>query len=182
MGWEIFKKTLGIVGMGNIGKEVIKRARGFEMTILACDPYPDREFAKRHNVKLCELRKVLMKSKIVSLHCPLTPKTENIIGEGELKLMSTDSFLINTARKKLINEGALFKALKEGWIKGAALDTFEAVSDLRSPLFELENFIASPHAGAATYESVLRMANQATKEIIRAFEGKKPLHPVKFEN
>lgn len=181
-GHEIFRKTLGIVGMGNIGKEVVKRARGFEMKILAYDPYPDQGFADHHNVKLCQLELVLTKSDILSLHCPLTSQTENMIDRSELRSMKTDAFLINTARKRLVNEEALYEALTEGWIKGAAFDTFESESDLRSPLFELENFIASPHAGAATFESILRMADQAAKEVIRAFEGKEPLQPVKLEN
>jgi D-3-phosphoglycerate dehydrogenase len=178
IGWEIQGKTLGIIGLGNVGKEAIKRALGFDMRILAYDPYPDEEFIRDHKVELCTLKRVLAESDIVSLHCPLTSETEGIIGSEELELMKEDALLINTARKDLVDENALYKALRDGKIKGAAFDTFEIDADLKSPLLELENFIGSPHAGAATYESIQRMADIAAKEVIRALEGKDPLYPV----
>ncbi|MBT9165411.1 MAG: Hydroxypyruvate reductase [Chloroflexi bacterium] len=177
-GREISGKTLGIIGLGGIGKEVVKRALGFDMRILAHDPYPDEDFIKDHGVELCTLERVLVESDVVSLHCPLTYETEGIIGREELKLMKEDAFLINTARKDLVDEDALYKTLRDGKIKGAAFDTFETDADLKSPLLELENFIGSPHAGAATYESIQRMADMAAREVIRALEGKDPLYPV----
>lgn len=178
MGWEIQGKTLGIIGLGSVGREVVKRASGFDMRTLAYDPYPDQEYAHRHGVEFCTLEKLLTESDIVSLHCPLTPETERMIGNQELALMKENALLINTARRGLVDEAALYKALRERRIGGAAFDTFEAEADLKSPLLKLENFLGSPHAGAATYESIQRMADLAVSEVIRAFEGRDPLHPV----
>jgi D-3-phosphoglycerate dehydrogenase len=177
-GRELWGKTLGIIGLGNIGREVAKRAKAFEMRVLAYDPYLDQELAREYGAELCPLERVLSESDIISLHCPLTPETEGIIGPEELELMKEGALLINTARKGLVDEVALYKALKEGRLGGAAFDTFEEEADLESPLLELENFLASPHAGAATYESILRMADLAASEVVRALEGQTPLHPV----
>lgn len=177
-GWELGGKTLGIIGLGSIGKEVAKRARAFEMKVLAYDPYLDQEHAREHGAELCSLGRVLSESDIVSLHCPLTSETEGIIGSRELELMKGGALLINTARNGLVDETALYKALKERKLGGAAFDTFEAEADLKSPLLELENFLASPHAGAATYESILRMAELAASEVVRVLKGQAPLHPV----
>lgn len=176
-GWEISRKTLGIIGLGGIGKEVVKRALGFDMRILAHELYPDEAFIKDHGVELCTLKKVLVESDTVSLHCPLTCETEGMIGHEELRLIKEEAFLINTARKDLVDEDALYRALRERRIRGAAFDTFEADADLRSPLFKLDNFIGSPHAGAATYESIQRMADLAAKEVTRACAGREPLYP-----
>jgi len=176
-GWEISGKTLGIIGLGGIGKEVVKRALGFEMKILAHELYPDEEFIKDHGVELCTLERVLVESDVVSLHCPLTCETQGMIGREEIRLMKEEAFLINTARKDLVDEDALYRALRERRIRGAAFDTFEADADLKSPLLKLENFIGSPHAGAATYESIQRMADLAAREVTRAFAGKAPLYP-----
>ncbi len=178
-GWELGGKTLGIIGLGSIGREVAKKARAFEMKILAYDPYLDQEHAREYGAELCPLERLLSESDIVSLHCPLTPETEGMIGSKELELMKKGALLINTARKGLVDEVALYKALKEGKFGGAAFDTFEDETDLESPLLELENFLGSPHAGAATHESILRMAELAASEVVRVLEGQAPLYPVK---
>lgn len=177
-GWELLGKTLGIIGLGSIGREVAKRAKAFGMRVLAYDPYLDQKLAEEHGAELCPLERVLSESDIVSLHCPLTPETEGLLGGRELALMKEGALLINTARRGLVDEMALYKALKEGRLGGAAFDTFEEEADLKSPLLELENFLASPHAGAATYESILRMAELAASEVVRVLGGQAPLHPV----
>lgn len=177
-GWELLGKTLGIIGLGSIGREVAKRAKAFGMRVLAYDPYLDQKLAEEHGAELCPLERVLSESDIVSLHCPLTPETEGLLGGRELALMKEGALLINTARRGLVDEMALYKALKEGKLGGAAFDTFEEEADLKSPLLELENFLASPHAGAATYESILRMAELAASEVVRVLGGQAPLHPV----
>lgn len=177
-GWELSGKTLGIIGLGRIGREVAKRARAFGMKVLAYDPYLKPEEAEEFGAELGPLERVLSESEIVSLHCPLTPETEGMIGSEELELMKEGALLINTARKGLVDEAALYKALKEGKLGGAAFDTFEDEADLESPLLELENFLGSPHSGAATYESILRMADLAAEEVIRVLGGQPPLQPV----
>lgn len=178
-GWELWDKTLGIIGLGNIGREVAKRASAFGMRVLAYDPYVDREHAEGHGAELCPLERVLSESEVVSLHCPLTPETEGIIGSKELEMMKRGALLINTARRGLVEEAALYKALKEGKLRGAAFDTFDDEANLKSPLLELENFLASPHVGAATHESILRMADLAASEVVRVLGGQAPLYPVK---
>lgn len=177
-GWELWGKTLGIIGLGSIGREVAKRAKAFEMRVLAYDPYLDQEHAREYGAELCTLERVLSESDVVSLHCPLTPETEGLLGRKELGLMKEGALLINTARRGLVDKIALYKALKEGKLGGAAFDTFEEEVELKSPLLELENFLASPHAGAATYESILRMAELAASEVVRVLGGQAPLHPV----
>lgn len=149
------------------------------MKILAYDLYLDQKHIREHGVELCSLEILLSESDIVSLHCALTPETEGMIGNKELALMKNGAFLINTARQCLVDETALYKALKEEKLGGAAFDTFEVEADLKSSLLELENFLGSPHAGAATRESILRMAGLAASEVVRVLEGQAPLYPEK---
>ena len=170
-GVELTDKTLGIIGCGSIGKEVVRRARGLEMSVLINDPYfKDQELIRDQAINLSDKSTLIENSDFISLHLPLNSETKNIISKNELKKMKESSYLINTARGGLIDEEALLWALKNNEISGAACDVFSEEPPGQHPLLELDNFILTPHIGANTKESVLRMANQATENIIEMLE------------
>ncbi len=171
-GKEIFKKTMGILGLGAIGKAVALRAKGFSMDILAYDPYFDENFAREHNIKKCTLEEVISGSDFISLHLPVTESTLNIIDENSINSMKDGVVIINTSRGGLINEQAAYNALKSGKIAGLGLDAFEKEPPGISPLFEFENVIATPHAGAHTAEAVDKMALMSVQNAIDVLSGK----------
>ncbi len=177
-GVEIWEKTLGIIGLGQVGTAVARRAQGFAMNVLYSDMERQPLQENAIDLQYVDLETLLKDSQVVSLHCPLTEETRNLIGREEFQLMGEESFLINTARHGLVDLPALKEALKEGYIGGAALDTFDDEEDLDEELVEMDNFVASPHAGASTTESVLRMANMATEQCLTVLEGGKPDYPV----
>lgn len=177
-GRELWSKTLGIVGLGSIGTAVARRARGFQMKTLYTDVERKRDLEIATDLRFVSLDKLLQNSDFVSLHCPLTEKTESLMGRPQLKMMNKASYLINTARHGLVNQPALVEALAKGQIAGAALDTFDKEQHLDSELLSLENFVGSPHAGASTTESVLRMASMATEDLLRVLGGEEPMNPV----
>lgn len=176
-GTELTGKTLGIIGLGQISREVIKRALAFDMHILVSTGYPDKAL----KVEYVPLERLLAESDFVSLHCSLTPERVNLIGEAQLRSMKPTSYLINTARGELVDEGALYRALKEGWIAGAASDVFVEEPPRGSPLLELDSFIATPHAGANTKESVLRMGVLAVENALQVLRGERPAYVVNPE-
>lgn len=177
IGVEICGKTLGIVGFGNVGRKVAKRATGFDMNILCHTAHPDkhREAAEKYNIKFLDLETLLKESDFVSIHCGLTPQTEKMIAENELKLMKKSAFIINTARGAIIDEKALIKALKKGWIRGAAFDVFEEEPPKKScPLFELENVIVVPHIASYTDDSFRKIDEKQALDVVKALRGEKP--------
>ncbi len=180
-GVELAAKTLGIIGLGQIGREVIKRAAGFAMRFLVHTRYPDGDFGQAYGVEFVSLERLLQEADFVSLHCVLTPERVDLINEEALKAMRPTAYLINTARGELVDEMALYRALEEGWIAAAAMDAFREEPATNSPLLKLDNFIASPHAGAATYESVGRMGLMASQNLIAVLEGERPPHVVNPE-
>ncbi|MFB6291428.1 MAG: phosphoglycerate dehydrogenase [Candidatus Bipolaricaulia bacterium] len=177
-GQEIWKKKLGIVGLGQIGTAVAKRAQGFNMETFYYD-LKRRELQETAlDINYLGFNSLLADCDYISLHCPLTESTRGLIGAPELQRMKDSSILINTSRTGLIDKEALLESLKSGEIYGAAVDTFESQEELSSELLKQENFIGSPHAGASTEESVLRMADMATEEVLNVLDGKKPTHLV----
>lgn len=177
-GSEVWEKTLGVFGMGRIGQAVCKRAQeGFEMDIVYSDVERKKEVEKKFDADYLEFDELLRESDFISIHTPLTPETEGRFGKEEFKKMKDDAILVNTARGPIVDRDALLKALKGGEIAAAALDTFEKEKHLDTELLQLDNFIGSPHAGASTEESVLRMAKMATEEVIRVLDGKDPIRP-----
>ena len=174
-GMELKGKTLGIVGFGRIGRAVAKKMSGFEMRILYYDVRRDEKAEKELGAQYADLETLLKESDIVSLHVPLTKQTYHMIGEKELKLMKPTAYLINTARGAVVDTEALVKALKEGWIAGAALDVFEQ-EPLPSdhPLTKLENVVLTPHIGSATVEARSRMAELAAKNLVAVLKGEMP--------
>jgi D-3-phosphoglycerate dehydrogenase len=167
MSMEIYGKTLGIVGTGHIGRGVIKRAKGFDMNILAFDVCPDEKLAREYDVQYVGLEELYKNADIISLHVPLTEDTNKMIGKRELQMMKKSAILINTARGGLIDEDALYEALKENVIYGAGIDVFEQEPPLNKKLFELDNIVISSHNGASTFEAVDKMGLMAVENLIR---------------
>jgi len=175
IGTEVYKKTLGVIGLGAVGSRVAKRAKGFDMRVLAYDPYASKEVAGKLGVELVDKDYLLKESDFVTLHVPLTPETKGMIGERELKLMKETAFLINTSRGKVIVQDALVKALEEGWIAGAALDVFESEPlEIDSPLTKFKNVVLAPHAASASKEARSEMANIVADSLISFSRGEVP--------
>lgn len=179
MGMEVYGKTLGIIGLGRIGREVAKRAQGLGMEVIAYDPYISEESAERISVQLVDLPTLLQKADIVTVHTPLTKETKHLIGEEELKTMKKGAKIINTARGGIVDELALAKAIEEGIIKGAAIDVFEQEPPPpEHPLFKLEQVIVTPHLGASTVEAQEYVAVDVAEQIVNFFKGVPPTSPV----
>ena len=171
LGVEIFGKTLGVIGCGNIGSIVADRALGMKMKVIAYDPYLSDERALNLGVEKVELDELMRRADFVTLHTPLTDKTRNIINAESLALTKKSVRLINCARGGLIDEAALFEALKSGRVAGAALDVFATEPAAESPLFGLHNVVCTPHLGASTTEAqenvALQIAEQMSDYLIR---------------
>jgi D-3-phosphoglycerate dehydrogenase len=151
---EIFGSTIGLIGFGAVSQKLAERLRGFNVKILAYDPYIPDEVLTEYGAKRVELKELLSQSDFVSLHTRLTPETQNIIGEAELKLMKPSAYLINTARADLIDRDALINALQKKQIRGASLDVFwqEPLSK-DDPLLKLNNVSLTPHLAGATMQT-----------------------------
>lgn len=171
-GVELTGKTLGLVGCGQIGREVAVRAGGLGMAVTIADPYfEDEAFLERHGIRRTDMDGLLAGADFVSLHLPLTPETRGIIGRSALERMKPGSFLVNTARGELIDEAALQRALESGGLAGAACDVFTKEPPGDHPLLRLDNFILTPHVGAHTREAVLRMARTATRNLLAMLQA-----------
>ncbi len=171
MGVEVRGKTLGIIGLGQVGCEVARRAKGLEMRLIAYDPYVSQERARMLGVELVELAELLRQSDFITIHTPLTETTRGLIGEDELRAMKPTARLINTARGGIVDEEALVKALREGWIAGAALDVFSQEPLTQHPLFGLENVVLTPHLGASTAEAQERVAIDVAEQVVAVLRG-----------
>ncbi len=163
--------TVGVLGMGNVGKNVITRAEAFGAKFMAYDPYFDEAFAAAHNVKRASIAEILQQADIITLHVPSTPETRQLINEKSLKTMKPDAVLINTARGDLVNEADLYEALKAGTIAGAGLDVFSEEPLKSSPLFELDNVVLTPHMAGNTAQTTLSMGLRAVDNAIRIVKG-----------
>jgi D-3-phosphoglycerate dehydrogenase len=170
----LWRSTVGIIGLGRIGKAVARRCRGFEMEILAYDPVQDTAFAREHGVTFVPLETLLRRADIVTLHGPHTPLTENMINRDTLALMKPTAFLVNTARGGLVDEAALYEALTSGRIAGAALDVFKVEPPVNSPLLTLDNVILSPHVAGGDLPTEARVANRCIDSIIALARGENP--------
>ncbi len=174
-GPELKGKTLGIIGLGRIGRAVAKKVKGFEMKVIYYDVYRNEKAEKELGVEYVDLETLLKTSDFVSLHVPLLKETYHMIGEKELKLMKPTAYLINTARGAVVDTDALVKALKEGWIAGAALDVFEQEPlPPDHPLTKLDNVILAPHIASATIEARQRMAELAANNLVAVLKGEMP--------
>lgn len=171
--YELFGKTWGILGMGRQGREIVKRLQGWDVNVIYNDLRRDEEIEKNYNAKFVNFETLLKESDILSIHLPLTEKTRKMIGEKELRMMKSSAFLINVARGEIVDEKALLKALREGWIAGAALDVFEKEPNVSEELRNLrdKNLILTPHIAGATNEARVRIIREAIENIRRALKG-----------
>ncbi len=183
LGMEVTGKTLGIIGLGRIGREVARRARGFKMRILYHNRRRlPREVEEELGVEYRSLEDLLRESDIVSIHVPLTSETRGMIGERELRMMKPTAILVNTARGAVVDEEALARALREGWIAGAGLDVFtQEPLPPDHPLARAPNTVLAPHIGSATIETRTRMADMVAENLLAFARGEVPPNLVNRE-
>ena len=175
--FELQNKTLGIIGTGTIGQQVIKIARAFGMNVLAYNRTP-KEY-EDPNIKSVSLEELFKGSDFISIHCPLTPDTKHLVDKDKLKLMKPTAFIINTARGPIIKEPDLIEALENGWIAGAGLDVQDPEPpELDNPFFTMDNVILTPHIGWKCYEARQRLI-QILAENIDSFIKEEPINIVK---
>jgi glyoxylate reductase len=181
LGSDVYKKTLGIIGLGRIGKAVVKRAKGFEMDVIYYDVNRDKEFEIETGAKFMPIEEVIKQADYLSIHVPLLPDTHHLIGKKELAMMKTTAYLINTSRGPVVDEQALVDALKSNQIAGAALDVFEKEPEIHEGLINLDNVILLPHIASATLETRSEMAVMAAENMIAGLSGKNPPNIVNRE-
>lgn len=181
-GSELWGKTVGIIGLGAVGREVARRLRGFDAELIVYDPYVSPEVVDSYGARRVELDTLLRESDVVTLHAPVTEETRGLLGRREFGLMKRGAYLINTARAELADEEALCQALAEGKIAGAALDVFaQEPVPADHPLLQLPNVIATPHIGGNTQEIAVHQSRIVVSDLERLFRGERPLHIVNPE-
>lgn len=177
LGTELAGKTVGLVGLGNVGGRLAEKLAGFKVKIVAYDPWVHADKAAGLGVELTDLETVLRSSDVVSLHAAVTKESAGMMGEAQLRTMKSSAYLINTARGALVDEAALVRALREGWIAGAGIDVFDDEPVPAShPLLHLENVIATPHIAAFTEEALDREFTWAAEDVKRVLLGQEPIH------
>lgn len=179
LGTDLFQKTVGIVGLGRIGRNVVQRLKGFETKVLACSPEVDSRYAEQAGIEYVDMDTLLAQSDYVTLHAPLTDDTRFLIDANAIRRMKTTAFVINTARGGLVEDRDLLTALKEGRLAGAGLDVFMSESDstyasVTSELIALPNVIATPHSGASTREGLDRTNMVAAQCVVAVLDGRSP--------
>ena len=181
MGLEIWQKTLGLIGLGAIGRCVALRAKGFAMKVVAHDPYWPEEFAAEQGIERVEIEELLKVSDVISIHAPLTPENRGMIDAKALQTMKTTAILINAARGGIVNEADLYHGLKDKVIAGAGIDVFENEPPSDSPLLELDNVVVTPHTAAFTFEGMNNMSVGVVEQLIEYQKGNKPQFIVNSE-
>jgi phosphoglycerate dehydrogenase-like enzyme len=172
-------KTVGLLGLGAIGKQVARRVRAFDCLVVAYDPCPDTAFARDYSVELLPQEDVIRRADFLSLHLPVLPETHGMVNAALLAQMKPGSFLINTARGELVDESALLEALRSGYLAGAALDCFVIEPPAAAnPLLALPQVIATPHMGAHTDGAINAMGWMALRDCLAVLCGEPPTHPV----
>lgn len=168
-------KTMGLVGLGRIGRSVVPRAAALGLRLIAHEPYPDRAFVDKHAIRLCSLEELFAQADVVSLHCPCTAENVNMINAKTLAMMKPEAVLINTARGGLVDEDALADALANGRLFGAGLDAFKVEPlPVTSPLVKLDNVLLSPHMGGLDHDSARDMSCLAAQCLVDLHAGKWP--------
>jgi D-3-phosphoglycerate dehydrogenase len=176
---RIKSKTVGIIGLGRVGRQVARRLRGFDAYLVACDPYIPADVFTTYHAKQVNLKTLLKESDIVTLHVPLTAETRDIISAKELKLMKKTAILINAARGGIVNEKALCEALKDKAIAGTGLDVLEHEPISRdNPLLQYENVIITPHMGWYSEDTVNEVQRIAAEQVLQCLQGKIPTNLV----
>ncbi len=171
MGVELRNKVLGLVGLGNVGSEVARRARGLEMSVIAYDPFVSVDYAHNLRVELVTLDRVLQAADFISLHVPLNEHTKGIIGRAQLAMVKPNCCIVNTARGGLIDEEALAEAVHEKKLAGAAIDVFPQEPVTQSVLFREDRIIVTPHLGASTVEAQAQAAHDVAEQIAAILKG-----------
>jgi D-3-phosphoglycerate dehydrogenase / 2-oxoglutarate reductase len=166
--------TVGVVGLGRIGRAVARRCQGFGMRVLAHDIQPDAAYAREHAIELVPLDTLLRESDFVTLHAPHIKETENLIGRRQLAQMKATAYLVNTARGALVDEEALYEVLAAGRIAGAGLDVFTQEPPTGSPLLTLDNVLLAPHAAGMNVTAEAAMANRCIDSILALARGEHP--------
>jgi len=168
-------KTLGIVGLGRIGRSVAVRAEAFGLKLIACETYPNVEFVRRHDIELVDLDTLLSRADFVSLHAPMGPETQDLINRDTLARMKPGSVLINTARGGLVNEQDLLAVLKSGHLAGAGLDVLQCEPPPADhPLLRLENVVVTPHVSSLDTQAIVDMSVAAAQNLVDLFAGRTP--------
>jgi D-3-phosphoglycerate dehydrogenase len=179
MGRDLYRQTVGIIGLGRIGRSLVQRLKGFEVEILVADTARDDAFAAANGIAYVDLETLLRRSDYVSVHAPLTPATRFMLNDATIAMMKPGAFLINAARGGLVDDRALLDALKAGRLGGAGLDTFVSESDplsqaVTDALIRLPNVIATPHAAASTREGLDRTNMVAARCVVAVLDGGTP--------
>lgn len=172
----LWRSTIGIVGLGHIGKCVARRCLSFEMQVLATEPAPDMAFVRQHGIELVELEELCRRADIITLHAPATPQNRDLINRERLGLMRPTAILINTARGALVDQDALIEALKKGQLAGAGLDVFQREPLESSPLLGLDNVVLTPHCAGKDLTAQVATLGRCVETILRFFQGE-PLEP-----
>lgn len=181
LGLEIWRKTLGLIGLGAIGRCVALRAKGFQMRVVAHDPFWPEEFAREHNIEKVGIDELLHLSDVVSIHSPLIPETKGMLDAKALRRMKPTAILVNAARGGIVVETDLYQALKDGVIAGAGIDVFEEEPPANSPLLELNNVVLTPHTAAFTREALNAMSAGVVDQLIDYVQGKRPAYTINPE-
>ncbi len=179
LGSGLYGKTLGIIGMGKIGKSLARRAKAFGMHIVYHNrkPLPSAD-EQLYNAKYLEKDELLKNADVISLNCPLTKETAHLLSETEFAMMKKGAFVINTARGQIIDEVALVKYLKNGHLGGAGLDVFENEPNVHPELLKIDNVVMTPHTGTGTTETRVETSKEVAENIIGFFQGKKDISVV----
>jgi len=182
IGGDIHDRTLGILGLGRIGRAVARRARGFNMRILYHDAVrADAAVERELGATFVDNATLLRESDFVTLHVPLLTETRHLIDTAELKLMKRTAYLVNASRGPVVNEAALVQALREGWIAGAGLDVYEEEPKVHPGLLSLPNVVLAPHIASASAETRVKMSSLAVENCLAVLAGKRPATPVNPE-
>ena len=177
-GIEVRNRTLGVIGLGKVGSQVAHRAMGLNMRVLGYDPFVSQEHAGLLGIELASLERIFQESDFICLHTPLTESTRGIIGEKAISLMKPTVRILNIARGELIDEDALFKAVDEGRVAGAALDVFIKEPPVGNPLLTNPRIIVTPHLGASTQEAQAEVAREVAEQVIAVLQGRTALYTV----
>lgn len=172
---QIYEQTLGLVSFGNIGRALAKIAAGFDLRVIACDPFVSQADADPWGVTMVDQETLFRESDFVSCHVPLTPSTHHIIGERDFRNMKPSAYFINTGRGKVVDEKALIRALQEGWLAGAGLDVQEQEPPAPdNPLREMENVVLTPHYASASVRGAVERARKAGRQLVCILSGRWP--------
>ena len=179
---SIYGETLGIVGLGRIGRQMARRAAVLELDIIASDPYIEESVFEEYGAEPVSLEELLRRSDYVSVHCPLTPETRHMFDEAAFRKMKSTACLVNTARGPVVDESALIRALQEGWIASAGIDVFEQEPPpADSPLLQFDNVVLTSHSAYFSDPALMAMATRCGREIARVLTGRMPMHMVNPE-